>query len=96
MSEQFLWKVKIVVILAIDEAHECVINWRLKQIISRPSAFRTEELADFMSYMDTILQNWSIDSVKVVCDISIYNLNRNEHGEADYAIWYHVTKSCVS
>ena len=41
--------------LALDEAHECVINRRLKQITSRPSAFCTVELADFMSYLDTIL-----------------------------------------
>lgn len=41
--------------LAIDEAHECVINRRLKQLTSRPSSFRTVELADFMSYMDTVL-----------------------------------------
>ena len=44
--------------LAIDEAHESVINRRLKQITSRPSAFRTVELADFMSYLDVILVNF--------------------------------------
>ena len=41
--------------LAIDEAHESVINRRLKQITSRPS---TIELADFMSYLDVILVNF--------------------------------------
>lgn len=41
--------------LALDEAHECVINSRMKQITSRPSAFRTVELADFMLYLDKIL-----------------------------------------
>ena len=41
--------------LAADEAHESVINRRMKVITSRPSAFRTVELADFMSYLDTIL-----------------------------------------
>ena len=41
--------------LAVDEAHESVINRRMKAITSRPSAFRTVELADFMSYLDTIL-----------------------------------------
>ena len=41
--------------LAADEAHESVINRRMKAITSRPSAFRTVELADFMSYLDTIL-----------------------------------------
>ena len=40
---------------AIDEAHESVINRRMKQITSRPSAFRTVELADFMSYLDSVL-----------------------------------------
>ena len=44
--------------LAIDEAHESVINRRLNQITSRPSAFRTVELADFMSYLDVILVNF--------------------------------------
>ena len=44
--------------LAIDEAHESVINRRFKQLTSRPSAFRTVELADFMSYMDSILFNF--------------------------------------
>ena len=39
----------------IDEAHESVINRRMKAITSHPSAFRTVELADFMSYLDTIL-----------------------------------------
>ena len=32
-----------------------MINRRLKQITSRPSAFRPVELADFMSYLDKIL-----------------------------------------
>ena len=41
--------------LAIDEGHECVINRRLKQITSRPSHFRTVQLADFMAYLDVIL-----------------------------------------
>ncbi len=44
--------------LAIDEAHESVINRRFKQLTSRHSAFRTVELADFMSYMDSILFNF--------------------------------------
>ena len=43
-----------------------------------------------------VIDSPSFDSVKVVHDRSICNLNRNEHGEADYAIWYHVTKSSVS
>ena len=43
-----------------------------------------------------VIDSPSFDSVKVVRDRSICNLNRNEHGEADYAIWYHVTKSSVS
>ena len=41
--------------LAVDEAHESVFNRRMKAFTSRPSAFRTVELADFMSYLDTIL-----------------------------------------
>ena len=41
--------------MAVDEGHESVIKRRMKAITSRPSAFRTVELADFMSYLDTIL-----------------------------------------
>lgn len=44
--------------LALDEAHECVINRRMKQITSRPSSFRTVELADFMSYLDNIISGF--------------------------------------
>ena len=42
--------------LALDEAHESVINLRLKTITSRPSHFRTVELADFMSYLDKVVR----------------------------------------
>ena len=38
--------------MAIDEAHECIINNRVKNITSRPSHFRTVELADFIAYAD--------------------------------------------
>ena len=41
--------------LAIDEAHECIINNRVKNITSRPSHFRTVELADFIAYADRIV-----------------------------------------
>ena len=41
--------------IAIDEAHECLINLRLKTITARPSHFRTVELANFMSYLDGVL-----------------------------------------
>lgn len=41
--------------LVIDEVHGCYINRRLKQITSRPSHFRTVQLADFMAYMDVLL-----------------------------------------
>ena len=40
---------------ALDEAHETVINLRLKTITSRPSHFRTVELANFMSYLDKVV-----------------------------------------
>ena len=36
--------------LALDEAHESVINLRLNTMTSRPSHFRTVELSNFMSY----------------------------------------------
>ena len=41
--------------IAIDEAHECIINLRLKTITARPSHFRTVELANFMAYLDIIV-----------------------------------------
>ena len=41
--------------LAMDEAHECVINNRVKNITNRPSHFRTVELADFMAYADKLV-----------------------------------------
>ena len=41
--------------IAFDEAHESVINLRLKTITSRPSHFRTVELSNFMSYLDRIV-----------------------------------------
>ena len=41
--------------IAFDEAHESIINFRLKTITSRPSHFRTVELSNFMSYLDKIV-----------------------------------------
>ena len=41
--------------LALDEAHECIINRKLKQITTRPSYFRMVELSDFMSYLDSVV-----------------------------------------
>ena len=41
--------------LALDEAHESIINRRLKQITTRPSCFRMVELSDFMAYLDGTL-----------------------------------------
>ena len=43
--------------LALDEAHESIINLRLKSITARPSHFRTVELADFLSYLDTVVHS---------------------------------------
>ena len=37
--------------IALDEAHESIVNRKLKQITSRPSHFRMVKLADFMSYV---------------------------------------------
>lgn len=42
--------------LALDEAHESMVNLRLKTITSRPSHFRTVEMANFMSYLDIIVR----------------------------------------
>ena len=41
--------------LALDEAHECIINRKLKSITTRPSHFRMVELADFMAYLDNMM-----------------------------------------
>ena len=41
--------------LALDEAHECIINGKLKQIITMASHFRMVELADFMAYLDKVV-----------------------------------------
>ena len=42
--------------MALDEAHESMINLRLKTITSRPSHFRTVELSNFMSYLDIVVR----------------------------------------
>ena len=44
--------------LALDEAHESVINLRLKAITARPSHFRTVELSNFMSYLDRVVRGF--------------------------------------
>ena len=41
--------------LALDEAHESIVNRKLKQITTRPSHFRMVELADFMAYLDGVV-----------------------------------------
>ena len=41
--------------LALDEAHECIINRKLKQITTRPSHFRMVDLSDFMAYLDQVV-----------------------------------------
>ena len=46
--------------LALDEAHESIINLRLKTITSRPSHFRTVELSNFMSYLDKVVQGFEL------------------------------------
>ena len=54
--------------LAIDEAHESIINLRLKELTSRPSLFRTVQLADFMAYLYRIIegfQNFNNQNCKV-------------------------------
>ena len=41
--------------LALDEAQECIVNRKLKQITIRPSHFRMVEMSDFMAYLDTVV-----------------------------------------
>ena len=44
--------------LALDEAHECIINKNLKSITTRPSHFRMVELANFMAYLDVVMNGF--------------------------------------
>ena len=44
--------------LAIDEAHECLINRKLKERTTRPSEFRTVQLSNFMAYLDNVLEKF--------------------------------------
>ena len=41
--------------VALDEAHEQIINKRLKDLTSRPSEYRTVSLANFMAYLDKFM-----------------------------------------
>lgn len=41
--------------LMLDEAHECIINRNLKSIATRPSHFLMVQLANFMSYLDKVV-----------------------------------------
>ena len=50
--------------LALDEAHECIINRKLKQITTRPSYFRMVELADFMAYLDQVVSGLDLHVFK--------------------------------
>ncbi len=50
--------------IAIDEAQECVVNRRLKAMTTRPSHFRTVQLADFSAYMDAVLLNFENHAFK--------------------------------
>ena len=50
--------------LALDEAHECSINRKLKQITTRPSYFRMVELANFMAYLDGVVSSLDLHAFK--------------------------------
>ena len=41
--------------LALDEAQECIVNRKLKQITTQPSHFRMVDMADFMAYLDVVI-----------------------------------------
>jgi hypothetical protein len=43
--------------IALDEAHESVINKRLKELTTRPSEYRTVCLANFMAYLDKFMSH---------------------------------------
>ena len=50
--------------LALDEAHECIINRKLKQITTRPSHFRMVELANFMANLDSVVSSLDLHVFK--------------------------------
>ena len=52
--------------LALDEAHECIINRKLEQnlITTRPSYFRMVKLADFMAYLDQVVSGLDLHVFK--------------------------------
>ena len=47
---------------AIDESHESQINKTLKEMTTRPSHFRTVELANFMAYMEPVVSSFSANA----------------------------------
>ena len=50
--------------VALDEAQECVINRKLKQITTRASHFRMVDLADFMAYLDVVVTGLDVQLFK--------------------------------
>ncbi len=57
--------------LALDEAHECIINKNLKSIATRPSHFRMVELT-FMAYLDVVMNRFEDQVFK--WHVSIYRV----------------------
>ena len=55
--------------LALDEAQECIINRKLKQITTRPSHFRMVEMSDFMAYLDVVVTG---------LDSHVFKLNKDK------------------
>ena len=69
--------------LALDEAHECIINKNLKSMTTRPSHFRMVQLADFMSYLDKVMTAFEEFSCKW-------------HKQKEYEKKLDTSRSCVT
>ena len=65
--------------LALDEAHECIVNRKLKQITTRPSYFRMVELADFIAYLDQVVSG---------LDLYIFTHHRQQSNQKQYNVMH--------
>ena len=50
--------------MALDKAHECIINRKLKQITTRPLYFGMVGLADFVAYLDSVVSSLDLHVFK--------------------------------
>ena len=76
--------------LALDEAHEWIVNRKLKQVTTRPCHFRMVELADCMAHLDGVIsgletrvfkfhKNSDYHKKKKQCTSKIAQFNQRKH-----------------